>query len=88
MPNAELFAINPNRVMISKCISNVQPALFYNLGNSKPSKSRNLSIVKGKVVDEKFAINEEVMPTVLEKPVKSLGRWYDASLSDKSQDKN
>ena len=27
MPNAELFAINPNRVMvISKCISTVQPA--------------------------------------------------------------
>ena len=25
------------------------------------------------------------MPTVLEKPVKSLGRWYDASLIDKSQ---
>ena len=46
----------------------------------KPSKSRSLSIVKGKVVDKKFAINEEVMPTVLEKPVKSLGRWYDASL--------
>ncbi|KAK0153233.1 hypothetical protein N1851_005106 [Merluccius polli] len=37
------------------------------------------------VVDKKFAINEEVMPTVLEKPVKSLGRWYDASLSDKAQ---
>ena len=35
MPNVELFAINPNRVMmISKCKSNIQPALFYNLGNS------------------------------------------------------
>ena len=34
MPNAELFTMNPNRVMmISKCISNVQPALFYNLEN-------------------------------------------------------
>ena len=30
-PNAELFAINPNRVMmISKLKSNVQLALFYN----------------------------------------------------------
>ena len=29
MPNAEMFAINPNRMtmMISNCISNVQPAL-------------------------------------------------------------
>ena len=35
MPNAELFAINPNRMMmIKKCISNVHPALFYHLGNS------------------------------------------------------
>ena len=51
----------------------------------KPRKSRSLSSVKGKVVNKKFAINEEVKPTVLEKPVKSLGRWYDASLSDKSQ---
>ena len=35
MPNAKLSTINPNRVMrISKCISNVKPALFYNLGNS------------------------------------------------------
>ena len=41
-----------------------------------------VSIVKGKVIDKNSAINEEVMPTVLEKPVKSLGRWYDASLSD------
>ena len=51
----------------------------------KPSKSRSHSIVKGKVVDKNFALNEEVMPTVLEKPVKNLGRWYDASLRDKSQ---
>ena len=50
----------------------------------KPSKSRSLSILKGKVVDKKFTLNEEVMPAVLEKPVKSLGRWYDARFSDKS----
>ena len=49
-----------------------------------PSKYRSLSIV-GKVIDKKFSINEEVMPTVREKPVKSLGRWHDANLSDKSQ---
>ena len=31
----------------------------------KPSKSRSLSIIKGKVIDKKFAINEEVKPTLL-----------------------
>jgi len=43
----------------------------------KPSKSRSISIVKAKVVDTTFFINGEVIPTVSEKPVKSLGRWYD-----------
>ena len=67
--------------LLDKLNSNLQWARI----KVKPSKSRNLSIVKGKVVDKKFVINEEVMPTVLEKPVKGLGRWYDESLSDKSQ---
>ncbi|KAG5263115.1 hypothetical protein AALO_G00282750 [Alosa alosa] len=51
----------------------------------KPSKSRSLSVVKGKVIEKKFAINKEVIPTVLEKPVKSLGRWlWSCSLTEKS----
>ena len=51
----------------------------------KPSKSRSFTIVKGKVVYKRFVVNDEVVPTVLEKPVKSLGRWDDASLTDKAQ---
>uniref|UniRef100_A0A3P9H1W7 Reverse transcriptase domain-containing protein n=1 Tax=Oryzias latipes TaxID=8090 RepID=A0A3P9H1W7_ORYLA len=51
----------------------------------KPSKSRSISIVKGKLSDHRFHIGEEPIPTVSEKPVKSLGRWYDASLKDKEQ---
>lgn len=48
----------------------------------KPTKSRGISIVKGKVVDKMFFINGEAIPTVSEKPVKSLGRWYDWDLND------
>lgn len=51
----------------------------------KPSKSRSICIVKGKLSDHRFHIGEEPIPTVSEKPVKSLGRWYDASLRDKEQ---
>ena len=51
----------------------------------KPSKSRSISIVKGKLSDHRFHIGEEPIPMVSEKPVKSLGRWYDASLKDKEQ---
>ena len=51
----------------------------------KLSKSRSISIVKGKLSDHRFHIGEEPIPMVSEKPVKSLGRWYDASLKDKEQ---
>jgi len=43
----------------------------------KPSKSRSISIVKGKVVNKTFFINGEAMPTVSEKPVKSLEKLDD-----------
>ena len=51
----------------------------------KPGKSRSIAIVKGKLSDHRFHIGEEAIPTVSEKPVKSLGRWYDSSLKDKEQ---
>lgn len=41
--------------------------------------------MKGKLVEHRFFIDEEPIPTVAEKPVKSLGRWYDASLKDTEQ---
>lgn len=51
----------------------------------KPSKSRSISLVKGVLSDLKFFIGDDPIPTVSEQPVKSLGRWYDASLKDKDQ---
>ncbi len=51
----------------------------------KPSKSRSISITKGKLSDQRFFINSEPIPTISEKPIKSLGRCYDASLRDCSQ---
>ena len=51
----------------------------------KPSKSRSISIVKGKLVDQRFYIDDTSIPLVSELPVKSLGRWYNASLKDSDQ---
>ena len=51
----------------------------------KPSKSRRISIVNGKLVDQRFHIKDTPIPLVSELPVKSLGRWYNASLKDKDQ---
>lgn len=51
----------------------------------KPSKSRNISVVKGVLTDLQFFIGNDPIPTISEQPVKSLGRLYDASLKDKDQ---
>ena len=51
----------------------------------KPSKCRSVSISKGKLVEERFYIDGEVIPSLVEKPVKSLGRWYNSTLSDRGQ---
>lgn len=51
----------------------------------KPSKSRSISIYRGKVSGRKFAIDGEEIPTIREKSVKSLGRWYNVDLNDVEQ---
>ncbi|KAF4113666.1 hypothetical protein G5714_006211 [Onychostoma macrolepis] len=51
----------------------------------KPNKLRSISIVKGQLKNVKFCIGDDPIPTVSEQPVKSLGRWYNASLRDKDQ---
>ncbi len=51
----------------------------------RPSKSRSLVLKQGRVQNHfRFKIGEDTIPTVTEKPVKSLGRWYRADLSDKA----
>ena len=51
----------------------------------KPTKSRSISISRGKLGDRKFVIDEENIPIIREKAVKSLGRWYQADLNDGEQ---
>lgn len=51
----------------------------------KPSKSRSISIFKGKLSDQHFYIGNETILTVSEKPVKSQGRWCNASFEETEQ---
>ncbi|KAL6470906.1 hypothetical protein MHYP_G00195560 [Metynnis hypsauchen] len=51
----------------------------------KPCKSRSISVVKGQITNDTFTINNEPIPTILQKPIKSLGRWYNATLNDTEQ---
>ncbi|KAL6469854.1 hypothetical protein MHYP_G00209730 [Metynnis hypsauchen] len=51
----------------------------------KPCKSRSISVVKGQITNDTFTTNNEPIPTILQKPIKSLGRWYNATLNDTEQ---
>jgi hypothetical protein len=49
----------------------------------KPQKSRSLVISKGKVTKRfTLKIQNEEIPSIVEEPVKCLGKWFDASLKD------
>ncbi|XP_050960924.1 uncharacterized protein LOC127162191, partial [Labeo rohita] len=50
----------------------------------KPGKSRSLVRKKGKVTDEfRFRLGQHQIPSVTEKPVKSLGKAFSCSLNDR-----
>ena len=48
----------------------------------KPTKSRSISISRGKLSDRKFVIGEEKIPIIRGKAVKSLGRWYQEDMNE------
>ncbi|XP_061101211.1 uncharacterized protein LOC133130563 [Conger conger] len=51
----------------------------------KPAKSRYMVLKKGRVEDKvRFNISGKAIPTITEKPVKSLGKIFDSSLRDTS----
>lgn len=50
----------------------------------KPEKSRSLVLRKGRIQNRfRFKIRDTIIPTVQEKPVKSLGKWFRADLNDR-----
>ena len=50
---------------------------------AKPKKSRSLSLVEGSVREIHFKIGGDKIPTIREKPVKSLGRLCSIPLTDR-----
>lgn len=55
----------------------------------KPTKSRSLVLKKGRVADKfRFSIAGTSIPTISEKPIKSLGKFFDCSLRDTASIKN
>ena len=50
---------------------------------AKPKKSQSISLVRGTICDIHFSIGGNIIPAVLEQPVKSLGRLYAFPLTDR-----
>ena len=48
----------------------------------KPKKSRSLVLIKGKLENHHFELSGDIVPTVSEQSVKSLGRLYTEELKD------
>ena len=48
-----------------------------------PSKLRSRILKKGNVQNRKIRIGGDIIPTIMEKPVKSLGKWFRDSFKDR-----
>ena len=90
MPPIKAFMDDTTLIMLrKKVVQNTLDKLNNLLGLRrmafKPAKSRSLALVRGKIRrDVFFNVAEQRIPTVSEEPVKSLGRVFDESLTDKS----
>ena len=51
----------------------------------RADKCRSLVIVKGKVQKRELRINEELITSIQDKPIKYLGKEYKANLNEKQQ---
>ncbi|KAG7482130.1 hypothetical protein JOB18_013668 [Solea senegalensis] len=58
------------------------------LDEAQAEQVQELSVVKGKLSHQRFYIGEEPILAVAEKPIKSLGCWYNGTLRDKDQVEN
>ena len=61
-----------------------------NLGTyeARPQTSRCLIIRKGKLSNTiKFRVEQEEIPSIIENPIKCLGKWFDDSLKDENRQK-
>ncbi|XP_033725208.1 uncharacterized protein LOC117315172 [Pecten maximus] len=54
----------------------------------KPRKSRSLVLKKGRICQVKLKVQDEEIPTLVNNPIKCLGKWFDQSLSDNASVKN
>ena len=81
----DVALLTKDQKTMQKVLSRLDELITWSRMRFKAKKSRSLTFCKGRQKQVKFKIAGEYMPTVKEKPVKSLGQSYAATLSDKSR---
>ena len=81
----DITTLTTTKACTKRLLNKLQQNIDWARLKLKPSKCRSISIIKGKLSESRFYIGEEPIPTVAEKPIKSLGRWYDSTLKDGDQ---
>ena len=70
---------------MQKVLDRLNDLISWSRMKFKAKKSRSVTLVRGRQKQQRFTIAGEQMPTVKDQPVKSLGRWYEGTLSDRSR---
>ena len=88
LPSSRAFMDDITILVLSKIAANGLLQRYYDLFTwarmkAKPKKSQSLSLVRGSVREIHFKIGGDTIPTVMEKPVKSLRCLYSISLTDR-----
>ena len=78
----DVTVISESKSHMEKLLKRLQELLKWAVMKIKPSKSCNLSIIQGRCQKIKFAIDNNVIPTIRKKSVKSFGRGYSLPLTD------
>ena len=91
LPPFRAFMDNITILVSSKIAADVLLQRYFDLFSwarmkAKPKKSRGQSLVRRSVGESHFKIGGDMIPTVREKPVKSLGRVYSNPLTDHHRD--
>ena len=78
----DVTVISELKSHMEKLLKRLQEIFKWAVMKIKPSKSHSLSIIKGKCQEIKFAMDNNIIPTIHEKNIKRLGRCYSLPLTD------
>ena len=81
----DITALVRGESVTRKMLERLDKLIAWSRMKFKAKKSRSLTFRKGVQKEARFFIGGEPIPTVKEKPVKSLGRLYQKALSDREQ---